>query len=384
MALAESTCHISMRLPIPLRRCGGDSIICALLVASNCLFALPAWCQTRPQPIEVVVGQRQLVGSPLAHNETTLYLLRPDGRLTQIDRRRIETTTPSKHGFTPANRMDLHRQLSDEFGRAYQVSVTAHFVVVHPPGPHAYWAEPFERLLHQLIAYFERRGWDLPRPEFPLVAVVLNTREEFDRFLMRSGTPNRQVVGYYSPISNRLITYRDEGESDGRGVGFRPSATIVHEVTHQAAFNLGLHSRFAETPRWLSEGLAIMFEARGVHNSVQYGSLGDRRHDRQWKYLHDRHAAGALSGRLRELIQDDRLFVSEPELAYALAWGLTFYLAETRNTDYLRLLRTSAARSDFQPYPTAERIRDVQTILGAAPDEWEPRVWNYLFGAAKP
>src|SRR5690606_26419230 len=36
--------------------------------------------------------------------------------------------------------------------------------------------------------------------------------------------------------------------------------TLIHEATHQLAFNLGLHSRLGETPRWVVEGLAMLFE----------------------------------------------------------------------------------------------------------------------------
>ena len=46
------------------------------------------------------------------------------------------------------------------------------------------------------------------------------------------------------------------------------SATIIHEVTHQVAFNCGVHTRFNDVPRWVSEGLATMFEAKGVWNSI--------------------------------------------------------------------------------------------------------------------
>src|SRR5436190_8860041 len=43
--------------------------------------------------------------------------------------------------------------------------------------------------------------------------------------------------------------------------------TMIHEATHQVAFNTGLHSRIGENPRWVVEGLATVFEAPGVRNS---------------------------------------------------------------------------------------------------------------------
>src|SRR5439155_20506161 len=38
-------------------------------------------------------------------------------------------------------------------------------------------------------------------------------------------------------------------------------ATIVHEATHQIAFNCGLQTRYADIPLWLCEGMAVYFEA---------------------------------------------------------------------------------------------------------------------------
>src|SRR4029077_20859924 len=43
--------------------------------------------------------------------------------------------------------------------------------------------------------------------------------------------------------------------------------TMIHEATHQAAFNTGLHSRIGESPKWVVEGLATVYEAPGIRNS---------------------------------------------------------------------------------------------------------------------
>jgi len=36
-------------------------------------------------------------------------------------------------------------------------------------------------------------------------------------------------------------------------------STIVHEATHQIAFNCGLHTRLSDCPVWFSEGIAMYF-----------------------------------------------------------------------------------------------------------------------------
>ena len=45
-----------------------------------------------------------------------------------------------------------------------------------------------------------------------------------------------------------------------RPEGERTVATVVHEATHQMAFNCGLHTRYADIPVWVSEGIAMYFE----------------------------------------------------------------------------------------------------------------------------
>ena len=62
-------------------------------------------------------------------------------------------------------------------------------------------------------------------------------------------------------------------------IGRTNADTIIHEATHQTAFNVGIHNRFADQPQWLVEGLATMFEARGVWNSPSYHTLKDRIND---------------------------------------------------------------------------------------------------------
>jgi hypothetical protein len=188
------------------------------------------------------------------------------------------------------------------------------------------------------------------------VAVVLRTRQEFDRFLERYHQLDEKILGYYSPKSNRVITYdQRQGKSDDPSWLFH-AGTIIHEATHQSAFNTGLHSRFAPVPRWTSEGLAMLFEANGVNNSALYTSHSTRINQARLRDLKTFYQQGKGDGRLAELISSDDLFRSEPLLAYALSWGLTFYLTEHRQQEYFRYLQTDSERTDFTDYPSHERV----------------------------
>ena len=80
-------------------------------------------------------------------------------------------------------------------------------------------------------------------------------------------------------------------------------ATIIHEATHQIAFNCGLQTRFADIPLWVSEGIAVYFETPDLTNSKgwkEIGAVNRPRLDRFREYL-TRRPADSLS----TLISDD-------------------------------------------------------------------------------
>ena len=51
-------------------------------------------------------------------------------------------------------------------------------------------------------------------------------------------------------------------------------ATVVHEATHQMAFNCGLHARLAPVPVWVSEGIATYFETPDLRSRTGWRGIG--------------------------------------------------------------------------------------------------------------
>ena len=51
-------------------------------------------------------------------------------------------------------------------------------------------------------------------------------------------------------------------------------ATIIHEATHQIAFNSGLQTRFADVPLWVSEGMAVFFETPDLQSAKGWRTIG--------------------------------------------------------------------------------------------------------------
>ena len=334
-----------------------------------------------PPNVTIKVSQKKkvYVGKPISWDGQEMLMIRRDGRLTFLPVKSKEDFTKVSDSFRPYTTSEFKSKLRKEFGREYQVSATQNFVVVHPHGDYNVWAMPFQQLYERFKLYFMARGFRLEQPRFPMVAVVLKSRADFDRFLKKYHDYDSQILGYYSRISNRIITY-DQSEGKGtRGSGwFFNADTIIHEATHQTAFNTGVHSRYAANSRWITEGLAMMFEAPGINNSMRYHQQSDRINRERLIGLKQYLKKGQLEGTLSDLVLRDDIFRRDPQKAYALAWGLTFFLSEKMPVQYQKFLRTDAQRSDFQKHSAKQRATAFAKAFGSDFKVLEKRMINFL------
>jgi hypothetical protein len=346
---------------------------CAITIALS--GALLAQKSDREMTVKIEVNDRAYIGNPLVWDGKNMQLLRRDGRMTFLPVKSHDDYKVLTHSFSPMSRKMMVAKLKKEFGKRYTVSTTASFLVVHPHGEYEKWAKPFEDLNKRFSAFFSTRGHKLEQPQFPMVAVVLNTRSEFDRMLKGYYQANPNMLGYYSPRSNRIITY-DQTKNERDSIF--DTNTVIHEATHQTAFNRGVHNRFGEYSSWIVEGLACLFEAPGIHNSYIHTQRKDRVNSRRLLSIQYAIKKGKAKGTLEKIIRDDALFRSNDSLAYAYAWGLTFYLAETRPREYLRYLTDDAKRKDFTAYGSTERLESFAKAFGSDFDNLESRMFNFL------
>ncbi|MDB4458606.1 DUF1570 domain-containing protein [bacterium] len=327
--------------------------------------------------IEVPYKQKTYLGRPLAWDGREMMLLRRDGKVSLLPVKTDRDYSTVSSDFKPYSASEMRRRLQVEFGNKYDVSLTHDFVVVHPPGSPQVWATPFQQLYARFQAYFSTRGFNLQDPEFPMVAVVLRTRGEFDRMLRAFHDYDPSILGYYSPKSNRIITYdQTEGRSKDKLWLFN-AGTILHEATHQTAFNTGLHSRFGPVVRWESEGLAMLFEARGVNNSQNFPRQEDRIHASRLAQLKKLYREGKVRGKMAELVVSDDLFRTDAQAAYAISWGMTFYFSEAIPSDYKQFLKNDAARTDFSSYSKKQRSADFAKAFGSNLKELESRMQRF-------
>ena len=310
------------------------------------------------------IGGQKVEGMPLAWSKERVYLLARDGRLWDFAPQKAEHYRKTSSYFTSYSAAEIRAGLERELGGKLEVTGTGHYLVAHPRGKGA-WAARFEELYRSCMHYFALRGIKVHEPEFPLVAVVWPTREDFVRGAQADGSKVRpDVLGFYSPTSNRVSLY-DQGAGSANSRSWRQNeATIIHEATHQMAFNTGVHNRFAPTPVWLAEGLGTMFEAPGVWDWRGYPRRNDRINRDRLAQFRQWRKSGRAAGAFVNLLTSDRQFQSNPPAAYAEAWAWVFFLTETYPQKFSQYVQKTANRPDFQDYPLARRMSDFTSVFG--------------------
>jgi hypothetical protein len=329
----------------------------------------------------------KIEGTPLHWSSGDARVLSRDGRLLTFSPHSVTSVRQISSSFASYPRSVLIEKLQAEFGSAFRINATKHYIVVQHEAIHSQWAEKFEELYASFELYFSVRDFRLHEPDFPLIAIVWPDRETFARAAIAEGHAPKGVLGYYSPTTNRISLY-DRGVDFAfidPGMNVRPSgnpvidelnadvaekrrrmwehaglyrtsATILHEATHQVAFNTGVHQRFHKTPRWLSEGLAMLFEAKGVWNSRTYPRREDRINRERFKFFHQFQAPNHVPALVKTLVTDE-LFAIDSNIAYCEAWAFSFFLVETQPRKYAEYLALTAKRSGNQ-------LTDFTSIFG--------------------
>lgn len=287
---------------------------------------------------------------------------------------------------------DLGRRILAELPAGFDVHVTRHYVICFDTSrDYAKWCGGlFERLHEAFGNFWAQAGLELREPARPFIVVIFADRQRYEQFAARDlGAAADRVVGYYNLMSNRVTTFDLTGSDTlvGGAGGRRPGldilsspeaaalvATLVHEATHQMAFNCGMHRRLAPVPLWLSEGVATYFEAPDLKSTRGWRGIGTVNAARFEHFLRT-HKPGSLA----QLVVDDEVFRgAEAVDAYAAAWALTYYLAQTRKPQLVAYLRTLAAKRPLAVDSPEERLRDFQAAFAAEPGAVEDALLKYM------
>jgi len=178
----------------------------------------------------------RLEGTELGRGGGMLQLLGRDGRMWSLpaaEAKSVRTLPLPFHSYTA---MEMREQLTRELGKTFEVTATGHYLVAHPRGQRDAWSQRFDDLYRHFIHYFSVRGFQPKEPEFPLVAIVWPNQQEYLRYAHRDGNNiGTNVLGYYSPKTNRITLYDIGGGQANSAAWHQNADTIIHEATHQTA-----------------------------------------------------------------------------------------------------------------------------------------------------
>lgn len=324
------------------------------------------------------VDGKTLEGQPLVWSDTQMLLLGRDGAIHQFNPKKARGGKKTAPRFVGYEMPVVKRALYKEFSDRFDLTTTQRYIVVHPRGQGDLWAQRFEDLYRSFTHYMRVRGFKPKEPKFPLVAVVFRNKAEYYQHAAASGNPLQPgYLGHYSFWSNRVFLFDITGGAQG-GDWQTNADTIIHEATHQTAYNVGIHTRFSGTPQWVVEGLATMFEAPGVWDSQANSSKSDRLNRDRLRGFQERVTPRWQANSLKSFVATDTMFKANVDGAYATAWALSFYLCETRPREYSKYLARTADRSMFTEYSAAERVADFESIFG---NEWrmlEVKFFRYM------
>jgi len=299
--------------------------------------------------------------------------------------------------FTPADHDEMSERLLKEFPDGFRVHKTAHYVVCYNTSPaYAQWCGSlYERLFLAFNTYWTNRGFKLHEPELPLVALVFGDQRSYAAYAKPElGDATPKIIGYYSLRSNRVVMYDLTGSETGGGgrdsttarinqLLMRPGAertvaTVIHEATHQIAFNCGLQTRYADIPLWVSEGVAIYFETPDLRSAKGWRNIGGVNGVRLLEF--GRYLRNRPSDSLVTLISNDDRF-RDPRLAgdaYAEAWALNYFLIRKHLKDYLAYLEVLSEKRPLRYDAPEDRLAQFKEAFGEDLEKLNTEFIRYL------
>jgi len=330
--------------------------------------------------------EQRLTGEAVYEDPAGGLLLKTDeGGMWTLSAKHILERTTDDTPLVPLDEEQLAERLLAEMGPEFLVHESKHYVIVYnTTHKYAIWCSSLlERLQKGFLAFWKKAGAEVHPPDQPLAVLVFKNKASYMHHAKAElGAAAGNAIGYYSLQTNRIVMYDLTGsqallrESSNRGSRkdisrllrtpkARPLvATIIHEATHQIAYNCGLQTRCVDNPIWLSEGMAVYFETPNLDSRALWSGTDKVNYDR-W----DRFRRNVRSGRaasLKTLIADDNR-LRHPQTAvdgYAEAWAWNYFLIKWHPKEYSAYLATIAAKPLLLKDDRKTRIADFQAAFG--------------------
>lgn len=303
-----------------------------------------------------------------------------DGQLWNITPDRLQGTQATEDLFEPFTPAELADQLQGEFGAGFETLTTRHYVICTDAGlPYARWCNAlFERLYAGFQTYWKAGPFKLQEPEFPLTAIIFRRQADYAKYATQDVGPELATAsGYFAMRTNRMVLFdltadnsltRAQTPADiNRRLSSRGAnvSTVIHEATHQIAFNCGLNTRYADNPVWLTEGMAMFFETPDLRSRSGWRTIG-RINANRLQQFRQFAARGRPADSLATLIGSDARFrdPQHVQASYAESWALTYFLIRTRRADYQKYLEQISQKPRLRWDDRETRLQDFYRAFG--------------------
>ncbi len=310
-----------------------------------------------------------------------------DGALWIIEPGELQGRQRLGTPFAPLTPTELSEQMLAELPAGFRSYTTPHYVICYDTSrAYAQWTGSLlERLYKAFTNYWRGQGFDVHEPEFPLGVVVFADRQSYDKASredLPGGTGN--IIGFYSLRSNRINmfdltgseAFANQANANRRGsmrevnqMLSQPAATplvatIVHEATHQIAFNCGLQQRFADIPLWLCEGMAVYFEAPDLTSQGKWQGIGKVNYPRLEKFRTN--LSNWNDNTLEAMLRDSKRFRDSRTAvaSYADAWALNYYLIKYHPKAYNAYIKTLAEKRPLIEDDPQKRLTEFRDHFG--------------------
>lgn len=247
--------------------------------------------------------------------------------------------------------------------------------------------------VYRWAAWFnEKNGVKSTRPPHKLEIFFFGTFAEYDSYQTTNGFRMAGAIGFYMRTNNRsaffdMMTYpptvadleaaKSAGPDERRRIQNRVKrnvenynrSVVQHEAAHHIHFNLGVFPRKGDIPRWMSEGLATMFETVNAESGTSYGGLN---HQRLYEFRQIYGQDGERIPDLRVIVLANQWFFQNGFYAYSMGWALNHYLAHApkHKEKYKEWMRLLAGRDDDEQIPIAELHQQFEKLFGEINDDW--------------
>lgn len=297
-----------------------------------------------------------------------------DGRIWTLQPEEIVSRKQLDTEFQPLDADEMENRMLKEMSDGFQVYRTQHYLIVYNSSE-VYAKQVgalFEQLYRGFFTYWKNQRWELPEPEFPLVALVLKDHNSFLKHARGEiGETANSVIGYFHLGSNRMTTFNVPDWE-------RNVATIIHEATHQLAYNCGMQRRFADNPMWVSEGLATFFESPDRRNPGKWRSIGrvNQVNLMRWRKYSPNRPAESLA----TLLADDMRYRNgaTATAAYAEGWALTYFLIKTKRKEYVDYLRMLSEGKPLAEKSKRQRIEEFEKAFDTSLDRLDKAFVAYM------